>query len=215
MSSNKTNKRLLDWAFKLSLVTIFYNLIEGGLSTFYGAEDETLALFGFGVDSFVEVISGLGIVHMVWRMKSHSIESRDKFERAALKITGSAFYLLVLGLIVGAVINIYVGAKPHTTKVGAIIALFSIATMYFLYKAKIKVGEKLNSAPIISDAHCTKTCFYLSFILLGSALIYEIFRVPYVDALGSLGIAWYALKEGKEAFEKARTNALGCTDCCS
>lgn len=214
MNDNNENKKLLDLAFNLSLITIIYNLVEGGVSTFYGSEDETLALFGFGVDSFVEVISGLGIAHMVWRMRRSSVESRDKFERTALIITGSAFYLLVVGLIIGAALNIYAGAKPHTTKVGIIIAVISIATMYFLYKAKIKVGKRLNSAPIISDAHCTKTCFYLSFILLGSALIYEIFKVPYVDALGSLGIAWYAFKEGREAFEKARTNAMSCSDDC-
>ena len=214
MNDNNENKKLLDLAFNLSLITIIYNLVEGGVSTFYGSEDETLALFGFGVDSFVEVISGLGIAHMVWRMRRSSVESRDKFERTALIITGSAFYLLVVGLIIGAALNIYAGAKPHTTKVGIIIAVISIATMYFLYKAKIKVGKRLNSAPIISDAHCTKTCFYLSFILLGSALIYEIFKVPYVDALGSMGIAWYAFTEGREAFEKARTNAMSCSDDC-
>ncbi|UII33057.1 cation transporter [Fulvivirga ulvae] len=131
-----------------------------------------------------------------------------------MRITGGAFYLLVFGLVVGAALSIYTGAKPHTTKAGIIIAAISIATMYFLYRAKIKVGKKLNSAPVISDAHCTKTCFYLSFILLGSALIYEVFQVPYIDALGSIGIAWYAFKEGREAFKKVRTNAMSCSDDC-
>lgn len=214
MNRDDEHRRLLNRAFNLSLITILYNLIEGGVSTFYGSEDETLALLGFGVDSFVEVISGMGIAHMVWRMKRSPVESRDRFERTALKITGSAFYLLVLGLVVGAGVNIYTGAEPQTTRVGIIIAVISIATMYFLYRAKMKVGTKLNSAPIISDAHCTKTCFYLSFILLASGVIYEIFRIPYIDALGSLGIAWYAFKEGREAFEKVRTNAMTCSDDC-
>ena len=86
--------------------------------------------------------------------------------------------------------------------------------MYILYKAKLDVGHKLNSEPIISDANCTRTCFYLSFILLGSSTLYELFKIPYVDAIGSLGIAWYAFKEGKEAFEKARTKKLSCSDHC-
>ena len=51
--------KLLNKAYILSLITIFYNLVEGGVATFYGAQDETLALFGFGLDSFVEVLSGL------------------------------------------------------------------------------------------------------------------------------------------------------------
>ena len=55
-----------------------------------------------------------------------------------------------------------------------------------------------------SDANCTKTCFYLSFILLASSFIYEVWQIAYIDAIGSLGIAWYAFKEGKEAFDKSR-----------
>lgn len=196
------------------MITIFYNLVEGGISTYYGSNDETLALFGFGIDSFVEVLSGIGIAHMIVRMKKNSIENRDKFEVTALKITGLAFYILVLGLLVGSILSIIYQAKPETTIVGIIISIISILTMYMLYKQKLNVGTALNSAPIIADAHCTKTCFYLSFILLGSSLTYELFHIPYIDAIGSLGIAWYAYKEGREALEKARTKRLTCSDDC-
>lgn len=211
-NSHQTN--LWHTAWVLSLFTIAYNVVEGLVATFFGATDETLALLGFGVDSFVEVISGLGIAHMVSRLKGGEVTQRDHFERRALRITGTAFYLLVGGLVVGSSWAIYTGATPETTKAGIVISLISIATMYFLYRKKLRVGQSLDSAPIISDANCTKTCFYLSIILLVSALIYEWFKIPYVDALGSLGIAWYAYKEGREAFEKASSNELGCGDCC-
>ena len=201
-------------AFILSLITIGYNTIEGLVSTFFGATDETLALFGFGVDSFAEVLSGVGVVHMVWRMQHHEIKQRDDFEITALKITGTALYLLVAGLITGAILSIVSQSEPQTTTAGVIISMLSIATMYFLFRAKIKVGKELESEPIISDAQCTKTCFYLSFILLASSLIYAIWQIPYVDAVGSLGIAWYAWKEGKEAFEKAKTKRLSCENSC-
>lgn len=208
------NERLLKWAFILSLITIFYNLAEGTVSTVLGATDETLALFGFGVDSFVEVLSGIGIAHMVTRMRKSAVENRDKFEVTALKITGTAFYILVAGLLAGAILSVATQSQPETTLAGIVVSAISIATMYFLFKAKLKVGNKLNSQPIISDAHCTKTCFYLSFILLSSSLLYELFKIPYVDAAGSLGIAWYAFKEGKEAFEKARTIRIDEDACC-
>ena len=201
-------------AFVLSVITISYNLIEGLIATWFGAHDETLALFGFGVDSFVEVISGLGIAHMVIRMRKSAYQGIDQFEITALKITGTVFYILVAGLLIGALLAIYTGAKPHTTVVGVIMSSISIATMYALYYYKMKVGTALDSAPIISDANCTKTCFYLSFILLGSSLIYELFKIPYIDAVGSLGIAWYAFKEGKEAFEKAAHKTMVCNDGC-
>ena len=214
METSQYNKKL-HYAYILSMITIGYNLIEGGVSTFFGASDETLALFGFGLDSFVEVLSGVGIAHMIYRMKKNPVVERDNFEVTALKITGTALYLLTGGLIVGAVLAVINKSEPDTTLAGIIIAGLSILTMYFLYSEKIKVGKQLDSQPIISDAKCTKTCFYLSFILLASSLLYELWQIPYVDALGSLGIAWYAWKEGKEAFENARTKSLSCSsNCC-
>ncbi|MCY2687894.1 cation transporter [Salinimicrobium sp. TH3] len=214
MENGKYKKRL-HYALILSFITIGYNLIEGVVSTFFGASDDTLALFGFGLDSFVEVLSGVGIAHMIYRMKRNPVKERDNFEITALRITGAALYLLTAGLVIGAVIAIFNKSEPQTTLAGIIIAVLSILTMYFLYREKIKVGEKLESQPIISDAKCTKTCFYLSFILLASSLLYELWQIPYVDALGSIGIAWYAWKEGKEAFENARSKSLSCSsDCC-
>jgi hypothetical protein len=62
------------WATGLALVTIIYNLFEGVVSVFFGFEDRTVALLGFGVDSFVEVISGVGIWHMIRRMKKDTSE---------------------------------------------------------------------------------------------------------------------------------------------
>ena len=87
--------KLYRTAFALALFTIFYNVAEGIISTYLGFEDESLALFGFGTDSFIEVISGLGIAHMILRIQRNPDSNRDNFERTALRITGVAFYLLV------------------------------------------------------------------------------------------------------------------------
>lgn len=196
-------------AFWLSMVTIFYNLIEGVVSTYFGMEDETLALFGFGVDSFVEVISGIGIAHMIYRMQQSPDVEKDRFEKQALRITGFSFYLLATGITASSVLTIWAGSEPETTRVGIIVSAVSIVTMYALVHYKLKAGKLLNSSPIISDANCTKTCLYLSLLLLLSSGLYELFRIPYVDAVGALGIAWFALKEGREAFDKAKGK-----DCC-
>lgn len=207
---NNAMKSLIKKAFVLSLITIFYNLAEGIISVYFGANDETLALFGFGVDSFVEVISGIGIAHMIVRMKYSRVENRDAFEKTALRITGTAFYLLAIGLIVGSVLNIINNVKPESTLPGIIIAVISIATMYWLMTSKLKVGKALHSDAIIADANCTKTCFYLSFILLASSGLYGFFNIAYFDILGSLGIAYFAFKEGREAFEKVKSGKLMC-----
>jgi len=202
--------RLIRTAFLLSLFTIFYNLAEGMVSVFFGLEGETLALLGFGIDSFVEVISGLGIAHLVWRMKYREVEHRDRFERTALRITGFSFCLLATGLLAGSGINLYTGAVPETTLAGVIVASVSILTMWLLVRAKMKVGLKLRSDAIVADAGCTRTCFYLSLILLFSSLMYEVLHIGYFDILGSLGIAWFAYREGREYFEKARSKTLSC-----
>jgi len=203
-------EKLIRKASFLIFITIFYNIAEGIISVWFGAGDETLALLGFGVDSFVEVISGIGIAHMIFRMKYAKVQTRDSFERTALKVTGTAFYLLTAGLIVGSVLNVINNVKPETTLPGIIIASVSIITMYWLMTSKLKVGKALNSDAIIADANCTKTCFYLSFVLLASSGLYEIFNIAYFDVLGSLGIAYFAFREGKESFEKAKSDNLLC-----
>jgi divalent metal cation (Fe/Co/Zn/Cd) transporter len=208
------NQKLLRTALVLALITIVYNVAEGLVSVFFGASDDTLALLGFGIDSFVEVISGIGILHMVIRMQRSKAETYDKFERQALRITGIAFYLLAIGLAIGSVINIIMGIKPETTIAGIIISSISILAMYFLMKAKLNIGKKLNSDAIVADANCTRTCFYLSFILLGSSLLYEIFGIGWFDTIGSLGIAWFAFSEGREAFEKSKAEKMGCSCGC-
>ncbi|MCU0414523.1 MAG: cation transporter [Ignavibacteriaceae bacterium] len=204
-------KNLIRTAFALSLITIFYNIAEGIISVYFGISDDALALLGFGVDSFVEVISGIGIAHMILRMKYSKVETRDAFEKTALRITGTAFYLLTFGLIVGSVLNIINDVKPESTLPGIIIAGISILTMYWLMTSKLKVGKALNSDAIIADANCTKTCFYLSFILLAASGLYELFNIAYFDILGSVGIAYFAFKEGREAFEKAKSGNLLCS----
>ncbi len=203
-------QQLYKTAFGLALFTIFYNVAEGIISTYLGFEDESLALFGFGTDSFIEVISGLGIAHMVLRIKKNPESNRDSFERTALRITGVAFYILVVGLAVSSLYNIWIGHRPLTTFWGVVISAVSILIMWILVLWKRRVGKQLDSAPILADANCTLVCVYMSIILLVSSGMYELFNIPYIDSLGTLGLAYFAFKEGKECFEKANSDKHCC-----
>jgi divalent metal cation (Fe/Co/Zn/Cd) transporter len=196
-------------AYYLSFFTIFYNIAEGLISMILGFKDETLTLFGFGADSFIEVMSGIGIALMILRIKQNPASSKNEFEIKALKITGTAFYILSIGLIVGIIINIINNHKPETTLWGIIISIISIVAMVWLMKAKKGVGIKLDSEPIISDSNCTKVCVYMSIVLLVSSLIYELTGFAYADAIGAAGLIYFSISEGKEAFEKAKGK-----DCC-
>lgn len=202
--------KLYDRAYQLSLFTIFYNVIEGVVSIILGYEDQTLTLFGFGIDSFIEVISGIGIAVMIMRIRMNPDSSINKFEITALKITGTAFYILSAGLLVGIVLNIINKHKPETTFWGIVISLVSIVVMTWLMLAKKKTGIQLDSEAIISDSNCTRICVYMSVVLLVSSLIYELTGFIYADAIGTLGLVYFSFSEGKEAFEKAKAKSYCC-----
>ena len=202
-------RNLWHGAWWAALITIFYNILEGVVSVIFGYSDETLSLFGFGLDSFVEVISGFGILRMIIRTNRNQ-EKRDQFEKNALRITGTSFYLLTAGLIVTAILNIVNKSQPSTAFWGIVISIVSIFTMSLLVRFKMNIGKKLNSDSLISDANCTKTCIYLSIVLLIASILFEVFKIGYIDSIGALGIAYYAFKEGKEAFEKASGKSGEC-----
>jgi len=190
------------YAFWLAIFTIFYNFVEGLVSVFFGFSDEALTLFGFGVDSFIEVISGIGILAMVLRIRQYPETPRSRFERSALRVTGTSFYLFAMGLGITSIYNLFTAHKPETTLPGLIISVVSIAIMWLLVLGKRRVGQKLDSSPILADANCTMVCIYMSFVLLAASLIYEITGFGFVDSIGALGLIYFSYNEGNESFEK-------------
>ncbi len=207
---DQSQTRLWQSALLLAFFTIGYNFVEGLVSVVFGLNDESLTLFGFGIDSFIEVISGLGILAMVLRIQRNSNTPRTRFESAALRVTGASFYLLAMGLIVTAIYNLVNAHKPVSTLAGTIISLVSIAIMWALVAGKRRVGRALNSAPILADANCTLVCIYMSIVLLASSLIYQLTGFGFADSLGAIGLIYFSINEGRESFEKASN----LNDCC-
>lgn len=200
------SKQLFKIAFGLSVFTIIYNIAEGLVCTILGFADESLTLFGFGADSFIETISGFGILHMVTRIQANPNSNRDQYERTALKITGYSFYGLVLGLFATGIYNLATDQQPSTTLYGVIISIISIAIMWVLVIWKTRVGKALNSDAIIADAECTKVCIYMSIVLLVSSALYQFAKLSYIDSIGALFLAYLSLREGQECFEKAKSD---------
>lgn len=200
------------YALGLAVFTIFYNILEGLVSISFGVNDESLALFGFGVDSFIEVMSGIGILVMVNRIRQNPNTSRTSFEMTALRVTGTSFYILAAGLGVTAVYNLIMGHKPETTLTGLVISLISIAVMWVLVSGKRKVGRALNSMPILADANCTMVCIYMSVVLLAASLVYQFTGFGFVDSLGAAGLIYFSVNEGREAFDKAKGLECECGD---
>lgn len=200
------------YALWLAWFTILYNLAEGLVSVYFGGQDEALTLFGFGVDSFIEVMSGIGILAMVIRIRQNPETPRSQFERSALRVTGTAFYLLAAGLGLTAIYNLMTRHTPSTALPGIIISLVSIAIMWALVLGKRKVGHALGSAPILADANCTMVCIYMSVVLLASSAIYALTGFGLVDSLGALGLIYFSISEGRESFEKAAGMEDDCCD---
>ena len=209
MEISLEQQKSYQYALFLSWFTIVYNFLEGFVSVYFGYEEETLSLFGFGLDSFIELISGVGIILMIVRIRRNPNSSQSEFEKTALRITGWCLYALVLIMLAGAVLSIVEQHKPHNTIPSVVIASISIGIMYWMIQQKIKVGKSLHSDAIVADANCAKVCMYMSLALLGSSLLYELTGILYADVLGALGIAWFSYQEGKEALDKAK----GIHDC--
>lgn len=210
---DQTEQKLYKTAYLLSIFTIAYNVLEGIISMLLGYQDETLTLFGFGVDSFIEVMSGIGIAVMISRIRQNPKSSKSSFETRALRVTGTSFYFLAVGLLAGIVVSIVNHHQPETTLWGVVIAVISIAVMWWLVNAKKRIGRLLDSDAIVADANCTKVCIYMSLVLLAASGIYELTGFAYADAIGSAGLIYFSISEGKEAFEKAKGKECGCDHC--
>ena len=202
---------LWDKAKYLAWFTILFNIVEGLVSVFFGITDDALTLFGFGMDSFIETISAIGVLVMIRRIRQNPGTDKSKFEVTALKLTGWCFYVLSLLLAAGAVMNLVNGTKPESTMPGIIISLISIGAMLWLIQSKKSIGRKLNSPPIIADANCNLVCVYMSVVLLLSSAAYELFGFGWIDAIGTAGIIYFSVKEGMESFEIARSLHDECT----
>ncbi len=211
MTSAET--RLYRSIYLLSIFTIVYNIVEGLVSMYFGFENETLTLFGFGADSFIEVVSGIGILQMVIRIRHNPQSAVSTFEVRALQITGAGFYFQSAGLLAGIILALAEKHKPSSTLAGAIISCISILVMIWLANRKFRIGKKLNSAPITADAQCTMVCIYMSVVLLATSAIYELTSFAYADVIGSAGLIWFSVREGREAFKKAKERSYEECNC--
>lgn len=209
VSSAQHEAPLFRAAMFWAIAGIVYNLVEGIVSVWLGVKEETLSLLGFGVDSFIEAVSAVAIAVMVLRIWRSPATPRSSFESLALTITGWCFHLLAIVLVVGAAFNVWQGKHPQTTIAGVIIAAISIAVMWLMLAAKLRIGRALHSDAMVADAKCTQVCIYMSVVLLISSGLYELSRlyglrgIGYIDSLGALAIAYFSYREGVEALEKA------------
>ncbi len=186
---------------RLEYLTVGWNVVEGIVAVAAGIAAGSIALIGFGVDSFVETISGAVII---WRLMAetrgqHDEEAMERIEQRAERIVGIAFLLLAAYVGFEAVRALINHDAPDASPVGIALTAVSIVVMLWLARAKRQTGEALGSRAMLADAQQTYACWYLSVVALAGLALNAVFGLWWADPVAALGITVLLVREGLEA----------------
>jgi divalent metal cation (Fe/Co/Zn/Cd) transporter len=179
---------------RLEYFTIAWNSLEGLVAVTAGILASSISLVGFGIDSCVEVASG---VALLWRMVVDKEEiRRERNERLALRIVGACFLALSMYIAYESITDLAAHRAPDHSLPGIILACVSLIVMPLLSRAKRRVGRKLNSSAMHADAKQTEFCAYLSAILLVGLLLNSLLGFWWADPAAALTMTPFILYEG-------------------
>ncbi|MBR9699324.1 cation transporter [Candidatus Woesearchaeota archaeon] len=182
-------------ALGLSYFTVGYNIVEGIVSVFFGSISGSIALVGFGLDSFIESLSGS---IMIWRFKKREYSKQDieRIEKKALQLVGYTFFVLALYVLYESLTRLYFAEASSPSLAGIIITIISLIIMPILYHKKHRLGHQLHSRSLIADSKQTIACMLLSVaVLLGIALNW-LFGFWQADPIAGLVVSLLLMREG-------------------
>jgi divalent metal cation (Fe/Co/Zn/Cd) transporter len=203
-------EKLQKRALLLSYLTVGYNILEGAISIFAGYLAGSIALVGFGLDSFVESLSG-GV--MIWRFRPHANlteEEEERLEKKAIRLVGYTFFILAAYVLYESVKKLLFQEAPAPSLLGIIIALVSLIVMPGLFYIKYQTGKSLGSASLMADSKQTLACAMLSLALLIGLGLNYLYGIWQADPIIGLLIVALLVREGYEALKEEKL----CT-CCS
>jgi len=178
----------------LAGASVAYNSGEAVIAITAGAVAGSSALVGFGLDSVVEVSSGLVIL---WQFRHALPQSR---EQLALRLIALSFFALAAYVAQDAVRALLSGDEPDPSRVGIVLAATSLVVMPFLSWAQRRTGRALHSNAVVADSTQTLLCTYLSAVLLGGLVLNATLGWAWADPVAGLVIAAVAAKEGRDAW---------------
>ncbi len=178
----------------LAAAAVSYNVIEAIIAILAGLAAGSVALVGFGLDSLVEVSSGLIIL---WQFRHRFPESR---ERLALRLMALSFFALAAYVGAMAIRSLIGDHEPEPSRVGIALAIASLAIMPFLSWAQRQTGRSLGSSAVVADSTQTLLCTYLSAVLLTGLLLNATLGWSWADPIAGLVIAALAVREGIQAW---------------
>ena len=196
-SASVTRVRAVRRGQWLTWATLGYNSLEGLLSVGAGLFAGSVALIGFGVDSFIEVTASLAAI---WRLGVDAdARRREVAERRALRIIGLCFLALAAYIAVDATRSLIGRATPDASVLGIAIAAVSLVVMPLLARAKRQVAKTLASRAIRAEARQTDICMYLSAILLGGLGLNALFGWWWADSIAALAMVPFIAWEARDA----------------
>jgi divalent metal cation (Fe/Co/Zn/Cd) transporter len=201
-----TRYQQLQRGILLEYLTVAWNIVEGIVAIASGAVSGSIALVGFGIDSFIETSSG-GI--LLWRLRAeHRGHDAKRVERKALKLVGVSFMLLAAYVTFESVKSLIGREAPERSVVGIVIAVLSLIVMPWLAYHKRTAAHNLSSAALKADSRQTSLCAYLSVILLVGLLLSDLIGWWWADPIAGLCMVPIIVNEGREAL-RGET----CLDC--
>jgi len=187
-------------AIRLEYFTVFYNLLEGMVSLVLGGLASSVALIGFGLDSFVESFSGLVVL---WRFRGEARGLIDgtRLESRAILYVGWSFFLLSGYILFESTQKLWLQLKPDPSPLGILLAVVSLIVMPVLARRKYRVGKVLRSQSMVGDSKQTLACSFLSLALLLGLTVNARLGWWWADPLAALLMVPWLIKEGKEALK--------------
>ena len=198
------NKGTHQRAFHLSVFTVVYNLFEGVISVFAGTVSGSIALVGFGLDSFVESLSG-GI--MIWRFRglgNLSHEEEERIEAKAAKFVAYTFFVLGAYVLYESLKKLILREPPEPSLLGIIIAIVSLVVMPVLFFMKYRIGKSIGSRSLVADSKQTLVCCYLSVALLVGLGLNYMFGIWWADPAAGIIIVLFLVREGYETLREEK-----------
>lgn len=178
----------------LAGASVTYNVVESVTAVSAGLAAGSVALVGFGLDSLVEISSGLIIL---WQFAHRLPESR---KRLAQRLMAVSFVALALYVGVESTRALLTGAESESSPVGIGLAVTSLMIMPFLSWAQRRTGRALGSGAVVADSTQTLLCTYLSGVLLVGLLLNATLGWSWADPAAGLVIAAVALKEARDVW---------------
>ena len=187
---------------RIQLITIAWMSLETGVSLWAAARAKSPALFAFGADSSIELLSATIVL---WRFRRHITD--EIAEGRAARIAGFLLYAVAISVVAVSGLTLLGHNEPRPSFIGIAILIIAAAIMPWLGKKKRRLSFETGSAALRADAAESMLCAYLSIIALAGLLVSAFFRVPWADPVAALGIVPFIVWEARAALHG---KACGC-----